>query len=195
MKPKTVIILAIVFLVLQTTFKIWAVYMSWIGMFIFLGLAGIFLVLTIVLLFQLFFVVKTRFKEKNRIVSSFVLASVLAVAAFFPQGLIERDFFRADDVLIAWQEGGGNCHTFLAFKDDNTFVETGICFGYSESTGTYTLSGDTIYFENASNSEYENAYAVLYRNDADTFSAMGLHRTLYPHEYWMRVSLDKLSKK
>jgi hypothetical protein len=195
MKPKTVIILAVVFLILQSTFKIWAIYLSWTGMFVFLGLTGIFLMLTVLLFFQLFLVFKERFKEKRRIISSGILATVLSVVAFFPLGLIDRDIFRAPDVLVAWQEGGGNCHTFIAFKEDNTFVETAICFGDSELTGTYSISGDTIYFGAESPDEYANAFAVLHRNEADTFSGLSLHHRFAIDAYPMRVSLDKLSKK
>lgn len=195
MKPKLIILLAVTFLILQATYKVWAVYMSFWGMFIFFGLAAIYLIFVVILLYQLFLIVRSRFKERDRIISSFVLATSLSIVALFPQGLIDKDWFRADDVLIAWQEGGGNCHTYLALKDDHTFVATTYCFGVSELTGTYTIKEDTVLFGEDSDREYAGGYAVLSKNDADTFAGILLHVDGLIDAYPMWVRLDRLSKK
>ena len=75
---------------------------------------------------------------------------VLTTSFIFPHGLINYGIFESESLLIAQREGAANCMTTLKLKVNNTFVETNVCFGVTETTGKYRLSGDTIYFENVS---------------------------------------------
>ena len=174
-------------------------YLGFIGMFIFFGLLGVFVVLCILLVFQLYYLLKRRFREKDRNISSAVLAGVVMITVFFPRGLIDRNMFRASNVLVAWQEGSANCRTYLELKEDNTFVETGYCFGTSEVSGNYTRSGDTIYFHNTESSDgrygYTSRFAVLYKaENSDTFSGLLKYEDATDtFGYPMHIKLDRLS--
>lgn len=111
---------------------------------------------------------------------------VLTTSFLFPNGLINYGIFETESVLIAQREGAANYMTTLKLKENNTFIERNVCFGVTETTGIYKLSGDTIYFENVSLGRHENEFyefavivdkeqegkylgdLVRYKNDADT---------------------------
>jgi len=95
---------------------------------------------------------------------------VLVTSFLFPNGLMNFSQFESKSLLIAYREGSANCNTTLKLKENHRFIETDICFGITETTGEYRVSGDTIYFENVSlvyNQKEFYQYAVIIKNDKD----------------------------
>jgi hypothetical protein len=152
----------------------------------FLILAIVYLGLFVILLRQLYLVIKETFKHKHRLILIGVLTVVLILTFYKPFGLINFDKLEGNDLLLAEREGVANCITTIKLKDDFTFREKNVCFGVSEVKGKYRISNDTIYFDNIKRGkeedelykfgvieklEYytENPYAlVLYKNLQDT---------------------------
>ena len=92
---------------------------------------------------------------------------VLTTSYFFPGGLLNFDVMKSESLLIAQREGAANCMTTLTLKKNNKFIETNVCFGISETTGDYKISGDTLYFENVVPGRHESDYfefAIIKKN-------------------------------
>lgn len=75
---------------------------------------------------------------------------VLILSYFFPGGFINFEKFERDSVFVAQGEGAANCMTTIKLRDNKTFIERKVCFEITEIKGTYTLKGDTLFFENIS---------------------------------------------
>lgn len=199
MKPKTILILAVIFFLLLNTARLWEVYLGVYGMLSMLVLVVGGFLLAVLLCIELIKIVWHRFKDRQRNVSTLVLAAVIGIAVLFPGGLLKWDLFRPADVFVAFQEGSANCMTYVHLKADKSFVTDGYCFGVHETTGTYYLKGDTIYFENVSGARGQGdelSHAIFMRDDnADTICGLSLYRT--PDDsfgYPMRLKLNELAK-
>jgi hypothetical protein len=48
--------------------------------------------------------------------------------------------------------------TTLKLRDDKTFIERNVCFGVTETTGTYNIKGDTIFFEKVTFGRHESDF-------------------------------------
>ena len=118
------------------------------AMLAFLMLILYFLFLSGLLAGQIYRSIREKFKDKQRLVLIGVLTSVLALAFFYPNGLINFNELESDSVLVAQREGAANCMTTLKLKESGKFIERSVCFGVTETTGEYRVVGDTIYFEN-----------------------------------------------
>ncbi len=86
------------------------------------------------------------------------MTAVLSLSFFYPGGLINFDGFERESIFIAQREGAANCMTTLKLRDDKTFIERNVCFGVTETTGTYSIKGDTIYFEKVSVGRHESEF-------------------------------------
>ena len=128
------------------------------AMVTFLLLILYFIVLTILLLGQTFFAVREKLKNRNRLFLIGAMTGVLGLAFLFPGGLINFDKFERNSIFIAQREGAANCMTTLKLRDDKTFIERNVCFGVTETTGTYRLKDDTIYFEKVSLGRHESEF-------------------------------------
>lgn len=51
--------------------------------------------------------------------------------------------------------------TTLKLRINKTFIEESVCFGVTQTTGTYSLKGDTIFFENISLGRHAKHYYKL----------------------------------
>lgn len=127
---------------------------------VFALLVVIYLTLIIALIRQIYFWIKGKFIEKQRLFKIGLLAIVLASVLYKPFGFIDFEKFEGNDLLIAEREGSANCTTTLKLKDDFTFKERSVCFGVTETKGVYHIQNDTIYFDNARGDEHY-AFAVI----------------------------------
>ncbi len=97
---------------------------------------------------QFFLAIKEKFNDRQRLLIIGVLTTVLALAFFKPEGLINFNRLEENDILIALREGAANCMTIFKLKENNKFTEKSVCFGMTEIKGDYILKNDTIFFEN-----------------------------------------------
>ncbi len=133
----------------------------------FLILVIVYFVLAIVLVRQIYFLVKEKFTDKQRLVQVGLLTIVLALTFYKPFGFIDFDRLSGKDLLIADREGGGNCTTTLKLKDNNTFREQSVCFGITEVKGRYELQGDTIFFKDVNKGRQSEYYSYALIKSAD----------------------------
>ncbi len=157
-KHKGLYIATIIFFLLVNTTYYWEGKMGMLAMVTFLLLILYFLVLTVLLLGQTFFAIREKSKNRQRLFLIGLMTVVLGLSFFYPGGLINFDKFERDSLLIAQREGAANCMTTLKLRDDNTFIERNVCFGVTETTGTYRIKGDTIFFETVSLGRHESGF-------------------------------------
>lgn len=125
---------------------------------IFLLLIGLYLVLTGLLIGQLFFSIREKFTDKQRLLVIALLATVLTLTIVKPTGLINFDKLEGEDLLIAQREGSANCMITFKLKENNKFLERNVCFGVTEVRGDYQLVGDTIIFSNVKLGRNQSEY-------------------------------------
>lgn len=147
MKFRGLILTAIILFLLVNTTYYWA---AKIGHFA-IPLAAILAIIYIGLLFALikyiYIGIKEKFTNKDRSITIGIVSIVLVLIFYKPFGLINFDKLEGDDLLIAQREGVANCMTTFTLKDNFTFRENIVCFGRTETNGTYRISNDTIYFK------------------------------------------------
>lgn len=155
---KPLLFTTIAFFILVNSAYFWE---SQLGLFVFaalLTLALIFIILFVSLIRQISLSIKERFVNKHRIYFIILLVLVLTLAVFKPYGFINFEKWESNSVLIAQREGTANCLTTFKLKENRKFSERNLCFGISETTGTYRIKNDTIYFENMKLGRGEDKY-------------------------------------
>jgi hypothetical protein len=125
-----------------------------------------FLVLTGILIRQIYFTIKERFGDKKRLSLIALMSLILILAVFYPFGIINFERFEGNNLLFAQIEGSANCTVTFKFKADFTFTKRTICFGIEDVSGTYQLKGDTVFLTKPSNrlSGIDYAYGVIEKN-------------------------------
>jgi hypothetical protein len=136
----------------------WEAKMGVFAMLSFLLLIVYFFVLTILFFGQIYFSIREKFKNRQRLFVLILMTIVLVLCFLYPSGLINVDELESDSIFIAQREGVANCTTTLKLREDNSFIETNVCFGVTETTGTYKIKGDTIIFENSSLGRHESKF-------------------------------------
>lgn len=116
----------------------------------FLLLALSFVILGVVLLRQIYLAVREKFIDRQRLFIITLMTIVLLLTFLFPGGLVNFDQFEGTNLLIAQREGVANCMTTLKLKENNKFIQEGVCFGKTEITGVYRIKEDTIFFDKIS---------------------------------------------
>lgn len=205
MKNKGIIITTIIFFLTVNTTYYWEGKLGLFAFPAFLILAVIYLGLGVVLIKQIYFLVKEKFTDKTRLINIGLLAIVLTLTFLRPFGLIDFDKLEGNNVLVAEREGAANCMTTLKLKDDFTFSERSVCFGMTETKGKYHLQNDTIYFDNVSVGRYENEFYKFAVIEPSKFNKDGKHFELtryksltdtVGHELWItKNDLNKLKNK
>ncbi len=168
MKHQNLYIATIIFFLLVNTAYFWEAQLGEFAMLIFLLLILYFFGLILILLGQTFFAIREKFNDRIRLILIGLMTFVLGSSFFFPRGLINFDKLERESVLIANREGAANCMTTLKLRDDNTFSEKNVCFGVTETTGTYFIKGDTIYFDKVSPGRHESEfyrYAIIKKSE------------------------------
>jgi hypothetical protein len=125
---------------------------------VFIFLFIFYIVLAITLIYQVYWIIKERFKNKKRNIIVVVMSCMLGIMFFWRNGIINFDKWEGNDLLIAVREGSANCTTTLKLKSNNKFIEKSICFGMSEVRGDYLLKGDSIFFSNVKLGRGESQY-------------------------------------
>ena len=161
MKHKGLFIAALVFFLLVNMTYYWEGHMGGFALITFFLLVAYFLLLIIFLFTQSFFAIKENFINKQRIVLIGTMTAVLVLSFCYPSGIINFERFESKSIFIAQREGVANCMTTLNLRINKTFIEKTVCFGVTETTGTYNLKGDTIFFENISLGRHANHYYKL----------------------------------
>ena len=158
MKRKKLLLATIIFFLLINTTYFWIGATGILATLIFVLLFASFLVLSVILIGQIYFLIKEKFKDRNRIWTVGFLVFVLGSVAFFPTGIMDFEKLESENLLVAEREGAANCRTTLKLKKNKKFIEKNICFGVSETKGTYRIVNDTIYFENVSSSRHKKEF-------------------------------------
>jgi hypothetical protein len=182
MKRQLLLISAATFFIIVNTSYFWDGPWSF---FLYFILFIVYIALGIILLVQLGFAIKEKFRKRQRLTTISVTAVLLAVVAYKPGGIIDFERLEGKDVFIANREGVANCMTWIKLKENGKFFEKSICFGVDKTNGRYYVHNDTIDFVNSNphvaassfkygvirkhfNSNYVGETLVLYKSADDT---------------------------
>jgi len=175
-KQKGLLITTILFFLIINTNYYWEGKLGFFAFPTFFLLAIVYLVLAFLLFRLLFFAIREKFVDKQRLVIIGSLVVVLTVTLLKPNGLINFDKLQGKDLLVAEREGAANCMTTLKLTENNTFTERTVCFGVMEIKGNYELKGDTIFFKDVGVVKHESGYymfAVIQKSDSEKTKYLG----------------------
>lgn len=158
MKYKGLLIATLVFFLLVNTAYYWESKIGIYAMITFMLLVIYFGILAILLLIQMYSLVKERLRNRQRLILTGTMIMVLSLTYAYPGGFINFENFESRSLLMARREGSANCMTVLKLREDHSFVEQSVCFGMSEVTGTYTVKNDTVFFENISSGRQAHVF-------------------------------------
>lgn len=182
MKNKVVLITTLIFFIIVNTSYFWMKEIGVLAMVAFIFLALAFIVLGIVLLFQLYYAAIENFKDKGRNITIGLLTAVLLLTYFKPEGIIEFEkLLEGKDLLIAQREGAANCTNTMKLTDNGKFIEKSVCFGIAENKGDYQIKNDTIFFKNVSigtDQKYYYQFAVIKPSDCDNCFELALYDSM-----------------
>ena len=194
MKNKILLLTSFILLLIVNTAFFWEGKLGSFAMVLSLILVIVYGALVISLLYQIYLAIQEKFKSTQRLISIGIVAVVLVLIYFRPDGIINFEKFQGNDLLIAEREGAANCYTTLKLKENNKFIEKSICFGVSEITGKYSIKGDSIFFSDVQlgrdKSEYYQ-FAVIKQSASESKKIIGeLKRFMnysdtLPHELWI----------
>ena len=168
MRHKGLIIATVIFFLIVNTNYFWQTKIGILAIPTFLLLVGVYIVLAGLLIGQLFFSIREKFADKQRLLVVALLTTVLALTILKPTGLINFDKLEGKDLFIAQREGSANCMITFKLKENNKFLERSVCFGVTEIRGDYKLKGDTIVFSNVELGRGESDYyefAIIKQTD------------------------------
>jgi hypothetical protein len=151
LKPKTIIILFTGFFLLVNTKYFWEQNLGMAAMIVMTISIGAYFILGMILIVQLFKLLKKDNSRISRIVAIIIGGLILLTTYIRPYGLIDFTKFEPETKLEASRNGGGNCNQKLKLYVDQTFTERERCFSTSTTRGNWKLLNDTIYFSNVSN--------------------------------------------
>jgi len=161
MKRKLIIIATVVFFLLVNT-SYWWERKSGLWAFPLSGLLVLwFVVLGFILVTYAWKSAEERLADKQRSWITIMLAAVLGLTLLFPAGMIDYEMFRSKVVLRAFREGVANCGTTLTLREDKSFNVTEVCFGFTETTGQYRISNDSIYLKCSPGGEHSYQLALV----------------------------------
>ncbi|TCL00096.1 hypothetical protein EV198_3112 [Roseivirga ehrenbergii] len=176
MKQKRLVISTLLLFLIVNTISLWDGKLGFLAFPLFLLLVVVYLILAVLVFRQLFFAIREKFKDKQRLGVIGALTIVLTLILLKPNGLIDFDKLQGEDLLVAEREGAANCMTTLKLKENNTFTERSVCFGVTEIKGNYELKGDTVFFRNVGVSRNKKSYykfAVIYKSKTNKIKYLG----------------------
>lgn len=182
---KLLVIFLILFFLVVNTSDFWEKEVGILIIPILLILGVLYVVFLIRFLFEFYYAIKERLKNKPRLYLLTLLLIVLITIPLFPRGIVNFDKLEGEDLLVAYSEGAANCTTTLKIKNNNKFKIVSVCFGVEERKGTYQLKGDTIYFHHKNQENKVFEYGVLHISDTtmvyrnkDVIGKVKLYKTL-----------------
>ena len=194
MKNKILLLTTFILLLIVNTTFFWEGKLGFFAMVLSLILVIVYGVLIISLLYQIYLAIREKFKSTQRLISISIVAVLLGLIYFKPDGIINFEKFQGKDLLIAEREGAANCYTTLKLKENSKFIEKSICFGVSEIKGKYSIKGDSIFFSDVQlgrdKSEYYQ-FAVIKQSASENKKIIGElkrfmnHGDTLPHELWI----------
>jgi len=161
---KVLLVITLIFFLLVNSIYFWEGQLGLLAFPALIVLAIVYIGLVVSLFRHLYYSIKERFENRARIIILSVLTVVIASTLIKPKGIIDFDNLTGNDILIASNEGGGNCSTTIKLKENNKFRVRIVCFGVHEIRGTYKIENDTIFFhhtESEASEKYFYKYAVL----------------------------------
>jgi hypothetical protein len=164
------------FLIIQTVYY-WEGKTEFLDIPITIGLCITYLILFFILIQQIVFLIREKFKDKHRIYMSGTLVAVLILTTCFPSGIIDFEKFEGKDVLIAGWTGSANCTTVLKFKENGKLYKRVTCFGIRTANCKYYVKNDTIFFIKNSDLNIEDQYefAVIGESTLSSNNKEGLY--------------------
>lgn len=176
MSHKLTFIYHIVLLLLIASIRYWD---SWLGPWAFPTFMLILLLLAIsclMFLAQFILAIREKFCDRQRLLLLLLIPFTITFFVLFPAGIIPSKTERGKNLLVATRESAANCMTTFTLKADQRFFEQAICFGASESTGTYKIIGDTIIFTSCEKSRWDDdeyTFAIIRQPDSSTLDLYG----------------------
>ena len=158
MKHKELYIAIIIFFLLVNTSYYWEGLVEMYANVTVSLLLFYFVILTAILFKHSFIAINEKLSNRPRLILIAVMTVVLGLSYFYPNGLINFNYFQDKPIFIAQREGAANCMTTFTLQADKTFIERTVCFGVETTTGTYSIKGDTIFFENVSTGRQKDVY-------------------------------------
>ena len=123
MKQKRLVISTLLLFLIVNTISLWDGKLGFLAFPFFLLLVVVYLILVVLVFRQLFFAIRKKLKDKQKLGVIGALTIVLTLTFLKPNGLINFDKFQGKDLLVAEREGAANCMTTLKLKENNPFTE------------------------------------------------------------------------
>lgn len=194
-KNKILITITIIFFLVVNTSYYWKSNLGFITLPISLILFLVYIVLCIITIRYIYFAFNERFKNKERMFSIGLLFIVLTLTFIKPFGIIDFEKFESKNILIAEREGVAGCSMTLKLKENKKFTAKSVCFGMTETIGSYDIKNDTIYFYDVELGKDEDEFykfAVLKPSKINHFSLLSFKSKNDTIGHGLKVTLNEL---
>ena len=166
MKPKQTALkqllgITLLFFVILNTAYYWEGTIGDLALLLVLVLALSFVVLLIVLSYQVYYIIKDKFRNRLRNYTFATLVVVLILTIYKPYGIIDFESLEGEDNLIAYREGVASCRITFKLKDTGRFYMREACFGIEETRGHYEIKGDSILLSDISSRGRTLGYGII----------------------------------
>lgn len=148
MKYKKVFIGGIVFFVLLNLSFFIEGLLGFLALPALLFMFSYFLILIGCFFYHAVYMIKERFRYKQRNIIVSLLFLIIGMTIYEPNGFLNYEVLNGKSILSASQEGAANCTVNLNLYPNNIFTCTDICFGVHTVIGKYEIEKDTIFFNN-----------------------------------------------
>jgi hypothetical protein len=155
----------------------------------------------LLLLRQIYMVVRERFADKSRLYTTIAITVLLALIVIEPFGIIDYEKLEGKSIFSAGYKGVASCSSALKLTADHKYFVRGVCFGVEHLSGTYTVANDTIRFNSPasgrSNGYYEFGVIKMLSNPPGShiIGELRLYRSVKDSmPLPMGVTLNELTK-
>lgn len=158
-----VLIFSILFFIVVNT-QYLLEFNRWYGMLSFLimlFLVGIYGIIALLFVIQVFISISENFKRRRRIITIIVMTIVLITTYIYPRGMIDYRTFEAKDKIVGYRDGHANCGITMKLKENQRFIITEVCFGISKHTGRYVIKEDSVLFYYDKDKREGIEYAII----------------------------------
>jgi len=177
MKPKqtalkVLLIVTILFFIVVHTAYYWEGKLGELAFPAGLILVLLFVVLSIITAYQVYFVIKDRLRNKLRNYTFAALLLALSLTIYKPFGLINFESLEGEDKLVAYKEGVASCGITLKLRDTGKFYMKEVCFGVDEVRGDYKIKGDSILFSEINSRDRILGYGIIQDNSLELYKSL-----------------------